>query len=253
MKSIIEALLTGLSREDSTAVKYTLSRRNGGIRLCTLPTVAFVWLMICSGVNADTFSVNGRSGPWQYVNGGINTAFQFGVNDHQAPTIISSLGGSLFAGEQIQLTYQSGTVNPASTGFPPGNSFVNAGGVLAFPNPYLADPNNINGKFPSAYMGESVGSPIYLAELVGTFANNAGQIVGSPFAIGNGPTTVVVPAGASRLQLGVNDNLFGDNVGSWTIDVTVVPEPGVFSLLGLGAFVSFFAWRKGGAGGTVRN
>jgi hypothetical protein len=83
--------------------------------------------------------------------------------------------------------------------------------------------------------------PIFSGELVGTFANQSGVIVGSPFVIANGPLTVVVPTGANRLQLGINDNLFSDNVGAYTIGVTVpsgngsaVPEPASVGLLALG-------------------
>jgi hypothetical protein len=75
--------------------------------------------------------------------------------------------------------------------------------------------------------------PIYKAELVGTFANSSGQIVGTPFAIGN-LGTFTIPTGATRLQLGVNDTWFGDNGGSWTIQVSQVPEPATWSLLALG-------------------
>jgi hypothetical protein len=60
--------------------------------------------------------------------------------------------------------------------------------------------------------------PIYEVELVGTFANN-GVIIGQPFAIGDGPATFVIPAGANQLLLGANDNAYSDNLGSWTLSV----------------------------------
>jgi hypothetical protein len=84
--------------------------------------------------------------------------------------------------------------------------------------------------YPSNYMSPF---PINSAELVGTFANNSGQIVGTPFAVGN-LRTLTVPTGATRLQLGVNDAWYGDDGGSWTIQVSQVPEPGTWSLLALG-------------------
>lgn len=68
---------------------------------------------------------------------------------------------------------------------------------------------------------------VYLEELVGTFADN-GVIVGTPFAIGNGPTTVVIPASANELLMGVNDGWYNDNGGSVRVSVTdtsaAVPE-----------------------------
>ena len=58
--------------------------------------------------------------------------------------------------------------------------------------------------------------PVYARGLVGTFANN-GVIVGTPFPIGDGPATFIIPAGANQLLLGVDDNYYVDNVGSWQI------------------------------------
>src|SRR5438045_9481984 len=82
--------------------------------------------------------------------------------------------------------------------------------------------------------------------LVGTFANDAGQIVGTPFGAGNGPLTLAVPSGASRLQLGVNDNFYSDNSGSWTVNATItaVPEPAVGAIMGLAGLVCMRARRK---------
>src|SRR5688500_15040055 len=72
--------------------------------------------------------------------------------------------------------------------------------LLSHPNP--ASTPNVNGNCPSFYMGESVTSPKYLYQLVGTFADDSGAIVGTPFAVGNGPWNATVPFGATRLQLG---------------------------------------------------
>lgn len=43
----------------------------------------------------------------------------------------------------------------------------------------------------------------YLGELSATFANSTGSIVGTPFKVGMG-RTVIIPTGASQLQLGIN-------------------------------------------------
>ncbi|HEX5497970.1 MAG TPA: hypothetical protein VFX03_02045, partial [Thermomicrobiales bacterium] len=44
---------------------------------------------------------------------------------------------------------------------------------------------------------------------------------GAPFAVGFGTSFTATSAG--RLYLGVNDDIFGDNVGSWTATVTAAP------------------------------
>jgi hypothetical protein len=96
--------------------------------------------------------------------------------------------------------------------------------------------------------------PIYLVELVGTFADSTGAIVGTPFALGNGPTDIIAPAGATELLLGINDDIYSDNTGSFLVDVTgpgaaippSVPEPGSLVLLGtsLGLLAAFGLQRR---------
>ena len=202
--------------------------------------------VLAATANADTFNVGGASGPWQYVNGGLNTSFQYGVDDQSGPTVVSSIGGmAIGAGQRISVSYVSGTVNSASTGVSPNNSFVDANGIPSLPNPDASGPNE-HGVCPSFYMGESVATPIYVAELVGSFANSSGQIVGNPFALGDGPSILSVPVGATQLQLGVNDNLYSDNIGSWNLDVEFAPapEPSTAAVLGLGALGVWLRSRK---------
>lgn len=186
-------------------------------------------LQFAENVNASIFTVGGRSGPWMYVNGGLNTTFQYGLNDQLAPTLVTGLS----FGQQVTLTYQSGTV----TG---GGAFVQAQGDLGIPNPN-AGPH-FNGDTPAVYVANP--NSTFAWQLLGAFADNSGQIVGTPLAIGNGPITFAVPSGASRLQLGVADNAFGDNSGSWSINVVIsnVPEPGVGVVLAMGMFG--FVFRK---------
>jgi len=70
----------------------------------------------------------------------------------------------------------------------------------------------------------------FVMALMGTFADSSGVIVGSPFEIGN-LRTLDVPAGATQLQLGINDDNFGDNLGSFLVNASQLPEPGGLSLL----------------------
>lgn len=57
--------------------------------------------------------------------------------------------------------------------------------------------------------------------LVGAFTNSAGAIEGSPLCIGAGPATFTVPLNATQLQIGVDDDKFSDNTGSFTVAVGV--------------------------------
>jgi hypothetical protein len=135
----------------------------------------------CPGItNAAVFTVNAQSGPWQCNNVDLNSNFQYGVGDQLAPTIITNISGTpVAAGEPITLTYLSGEISSAPYGGPPVNSYVDANGVLGAPNPGTTSWPNIHGHFPSFYMNESQSSPKYPTELVGTFANSQGEIVGT--------------------------------------------------------------------------
>jgi hypothetical protein len=61
-------------------------------------------------------------------------------------------------------------------------------------------------------------TPIGIVGLMGAFTDGAGVVKGSPLAIGLGGT-FVVPAGATQLQLGINDNIPNDNQGSFAVSV----------------------------------
>ena len=67
------------------------------------------------------------------------------------------------------------------------------------------------------------------------------------FFIGSGPFTFVTP-GAGTLFLGVNDTFAINNSGSFTANVSVVPEPTSFALLALGIGVLMRRRKRGGVG-----
>ncbi len=169
-------------------------------------------------VPAATVIVLGTAGPWNYVNGGLNTNFQYGVGDQSNPTVVSAANGIAFApGGNITVAYVSGLVSAR-----PDLAPVDANGDTNFVF------NNTNpgglGVAPSFYISSSQ-YPVYAVELVGVFATSTGTIVGTPFKIGI-RGTVTIPAGATQLQLGANDVLFADNTGSWTLSVlTTNPVP----------------------------
>ena len=180
-----------------------------------------------------TVTVNGTAMPWNWVNSGLNTGDQFGINDGAGPVLISASNGFAFnAGDVLTLTYLSGMVSVGS-GFP--NTDAN-GDTAAHTNNGTGSTGKV---FPSFYMSSAT-YPINLGGLVGTFANSSGVIVGTPFAIGDGPFFITIPSGATQLQLGINDDRFGDNTGSYSVQVSgpgptsSVPEPTAAALCGFG-------------------
>jgi hypothetical protein len=200
------------------------------LRIVFLVLAVIVMAYSVTPALAITISVPGNAGPWDPV---LNSAFDYGLHDQASPAIVDAASGLSFGpGANLTVQYLSGTVSVGS-----GLPFTDALGLTTTP---LNDSNTGNGVAPSFYINPS-SYPIFSGELVGTFASQNGVIVGSPFVIANGPLTVVVPTGANRLQMGINDNLYSDNVGAYTISVTapsvggpVVPEPASAGLLALG-------------------
>jgi hypothetical protein len=164
------------------------------------------------GSQSITVTVPSTAGPWAF-GGALNPGYAYGVNDQTPPVVVSSADGfSLGAGDSLVVTYLSGLTNCGGCSVPP----VDGIGIVTAPTNNDLD----NGYyFPSKYI-PSGQYPVNLMTLVGVFTDSGGAIVGVPQKIGNGPTTVVVPAGAAQLQLGINDIIFRDNTGSLLIQVT---------------------------------
>jgi hypothetical protein len=164
-----------------------------------------------ASTNQVTMTVNGTSGPWLWVNGGLNTAFQYGDNNQEAPTVVSATNGLPFTpGDVLSVEYVSGLV------YEGGNWPLNDANGALF---WIANDNEYAGTFyPSLYFNPA-DYPAFAAELVGTFADNAGAIVGTPFKVGNF-RYLAIPVGATQLLLGNIDNNYADDSGSWQISVT---------------------------------
>jgi hypothetical protein len=176
--------------------------------------------------------VTAKQGPWAYVagTGGLNSNYVYGTsNGLQAPVTITTLNGFVFLpGGTFDITYVSGTIKAGTGGAFPGED---ADGNPA--KPVNADIDTSNGLFYASEYIPAVQFPVNQGALVGTFTDSAGAIVGNPFKIGNS-AHLVVPIGASQLQMGVNDDFYGDNSGSWSTTVSQVPEPSSFAVVGVG-------------------
>lgn len=153
--------------------------------------------------------VSGNAGPWDPI---ANSGFNYGMHDQALPSVLGAGSGMWFtSGENLTIEYLGGTVAVGVN-----HPFQDAGGLRSIIYNNFA---NVHGVGPSFYM-DPLSYPIFSGQLVGSFADANGTIVGSPFVIGLGPVSVTIPSGVSQLQLGVNDNLFADNIGSFTVQVT---------------------------------
>jgi hypothetical protein len=204
------------------------------LRACQY-AIALASLAVSAQATTITTVVPGTAMPWHW-GAGLNTTLHYGILDGSGPVIVDSSSGISFgAGEILSIRYLSGLTS-AFGGSPTvdGNGY----GPLA-PSPFVFEASGGGGStstfFPSLYMSPY---PIYLNALVGAFTNASGEVVGTPFAV-NDSVDVVIPVGATRLQLGLNDDLYADNTGSLSVSVSSVPEPGtfVFATFGLAAVV----------------
>jgi hypothetical protein len=207
--------------------------------------------------------------PWQFNSSTFNSSYQYGMNDGTAPIVVNALSGVTFTpGTTLVITFL-GPANPSCNtlncvsidtngsipvGGPPNNNpspYVDADGYTPS-TPIMYDASDNPGTslkdFPSFYMDPTT-YPIYLGALVGVFTDSSGNIVGaSPYAgfvLNDGPTDVIVPVGATQLQLGVDDDIFNDNSGSYFVQVQNTPEPGSLLLIGFPLVaLGFFEYRR---------
>jgi uncharacterized repeat protein (TIGR03803 family) len=179
----------------------------GNSNSCSFTVTVLCTPCICTAM----ILVNGASGPWDVS---LNTNYTYGEvvagqpNVNLPPAMIDGSSGLIFTPGN-SLTISSLT---------PGQYTLLAGssGTL------WCDANGVTWGAPGTGWGAPsyyITGTVYLEELVGTFAYN-GVIVGSPFAIGNGPKTVTIPTGANQLLLGVSDGWYNDNGGSVEVGIT---------------------------------
>jgi hypothetical protein len=212
-----------------------MSLARGLVRLALLVGLFGVFAQVAHAV---TVVVSGNSTPWDQT---VNPLFTFGTGIPNAPGIVTNAELPFAAGDTLLIHVLSGGVSA----FPPQYPIVDANGALitpgtdpnAYVGPVNGDPGSSGNGFPSKYMGPYP-PDINLMELVGTFADSSGKIVGTPFFVGSDRTRIV-PVGATRLQLGINDDVYNDNGGSFLVSVANVPEPGagLLVLFGLGVLV----------------
>ncbi|HTZ70071.1 MAG TPA: hypothetical protein VMB71_05410, partial [Acetobacteraceae bacterium] len=130
--------------------------------------------------------------------------------DGTGPVVITLTSLNAAPGQTLQIKYLSGQICPGG-GYP----CVDARGYSGF----VTDHNlgNSGTYFPSLYVKKE---PTYLEELIGVYTDSKGKLIGRPFAVPDRHAQAI-PAGATQLQLGANDDIFSDNTGSWLIKVTV--------------------------------
>jgi hypothetical protein len=156
-------------------------------------------------IDPAKMTVSAKTGPWSHA---LNPGFDYDSTYHSAGAPVAI---PVTPGATVTVTYAGGGV-VAGVGYP----VVDANGIVGNVT-NNADSGGF-GRFPAVHMNPAI--DVYSMALVGTFAND-GIIVGTPFAIGNGPAALTAPAGANQLLLGINDAYFGDNSGALIVTISI--------------------------------
>jgi hypothetical protein len=221
-------------------MKWTTVVAGGALSLaCASPTLA-------SSVFVSAFD-----GPWSVAS---NPGLTYGVGDNTSPVVLTLAPGAT----AITITYDSGLAS-AFGGVPPSVDVYGYVGGGFGSGVGLSGIGSSGQPFPTFWIDPTnTGDPLYLMALVGAFTDNLGVVQGSPFACDgsvrtcDGSVRILVPAGATELSLGVNDDIFADNSGGWSITVTGVtggvPEPSTWAMMALGfaglGFAGYLTSRK---------
>lgn len=176
--------------------------------LALLAAGALLATLCPSAASARTVQVkvDARTAPWDRRS---NRQLAFGTGDGKRPSTIFGL--ALFEGMKVRIT-ASGSITWMT------------GGPRSGPDGDVSLRITRSLELMPYYYMQS-GKPIGMGALVGAFVNADGTVIGKPFAIG-AATEVTAPAGAAAITLGINDDVYSDNDGSFTVTIDV-PEPSV--------------------------
>ncbi len=159
---------------------------------------------------AKTIFVPVTAMPWLWTKGGTNQEYQFGYPNGTPPVVVK-LAAS--AGGGVSIQYTGGDISIGQGG--PSADAAGYSGMSGQSGPL--------GAYPARYVA---GGPVNLGGLIGVFTDAAGAIMAPPFAVAAAPVTKQIPPGASRLQFGINDDVFGGssaqtrNTGGFTVRVS---------------------------------
>lgn len=188
-------------------------------------------LLASAPASAVIVSVAGTAQPWNWVAGGLNDAYQYGINDGSGPTVVSFASAGISSGGSWGVFAGLGGLTSAFGGTPTvdRNGYVGSffkDDVLGSSGTYF--PSHFT---PSLWSADP-GAGVFLNALVFVFTDATGQIVDTPNAFNviydvfNSSYGYVIgisgspaPFGATQIQLGFNDDIFADNTGA--LDVCV--------------------------------
>lgn len=217
---------------------------------------ALLAVSLPSAASAVTMDVAGTAQPWNWTDGGQNASLAYGYSssDGSGPAVVTFASAGITAGGTYSLLWLGGLTSAFGGSSPE----VDNGGYLG--SRYKDDELGSSGNyFPSHYVTDGKSADpnegIFLNALIYAFTDSDGNVIGDPQSLGTyynmGSSrligvTATAPLGATQIQFGLNDDIFGDNSGSLQVcvaagggcdAVAAVPEPDSWALMifGFGA------------------
>ncbi|WP_064039562.1 hypothetical protein [Methylomonas koyamae] len=219
----------------------------------------------------QVLNVAGTAGPWVWEVGGLNDAYRYGVGadgsdaipDYTAPARLKLSDIGVGAGDALHIFFLGGLTS-AFGDIPDVNNNGYVGSV--FKDDELGSSGQV---FPSYYYESEWGKTqnpsdpapygLFLQALLGALTDDNGGIIelltlGTVVYTGEGQGFLVgssfgIPDGATHIQFGFNDDIFGDNTGALNVCVSSednqcappVPLPGAvwFFASGIAGFLAY--------------
>ncbi len=167
------------------------------------PNFNFEVVGLFAGSSSGTITVSGKAMPWSTA-GGKNSAYPIDQSGTAPVSVTVTTGQLITLSATGAVSYNSGG---ATVG--PDGANIDRGGNTTTP--------------PSYYAGHTSASADMIG-LVGAFADASGNVI-EPVWIGSA-ASLIPPAGATQLLLGVNDCRFDDNFGSFTVSIPSATNSG---------------------------
>ena len=165
-----------------------------------------------------TVTIPATDGPWSLA-ANPTLVYEYASETPAEPYVVQLQTLLLSAGATMTIQCTGGTANAG--GLPD----TGCAGLDSGYSPSNGTFQPACGTYPPSYYVPSTEWPIYGAQMIGSFANASGTVIGQPFLVPPTRISLVVPVGATELLLGINDCLFGPgngggaNTGSLTVAI----------------------------------
>ncbi len=192
----------------------------------------------CATTTSYSVSVPATSGPWLVS---ANPSMKYDAGDVITPQPVSISLSTIGAnsGQSINFQCVSGSI------YISGNTPITCSSLFPSANNY----NNPTSSIPN-FSGLA-----YEGQIISSFANSSGVVIGTPFVISSTLSSYTVPMGATQILFGINDNFYYGNTGTLNVLLSTANSQKIKSvvagnqtMLSLKSDGTLFGWGYNGSG-----